>query len=65
MFATELKEIKEYWTTKYPHVQVVLFEGSDKYFGKMSSHNRNLDLEAFTIGDLINQGENFLRKVTQ
>jgi hypothetical protein len=67
MSATDLKQIKDYWNNKYPQVQVILWSDAeqDKYFGKMMAHNRNLDIEACTVGELINKGEFFLRKVTQ
>ncbi len=67
MEATELQEIKDYWTTKYPHVAITFYPQHDdgKYRGKMLTHNESFDLQADTIGDLISQGESFLRKVQQ
>ena len=66
MEATELKEIRDYWTKKYPTVDVTLWSnsGNGKYFGKMSAYDSAIDLIADTVGELISQGENFLRKVT-
>lgn len=67
MEATELQEIKDYWTKKYPHVSITLYPNHDdgKYRGKMMTHNASFDLQADTIGELISQGESFLRKVVQ
>jgi hypothetical protein len=65
MAETELQEIKDYWTQKYPHVAITLYPKHDdgKYRGKMMTHNDSFDLQADTIGELISQGESFLRKV--
>lgn len=67
MIATELKEIKDYWTKKYPTVDITLYPRSDngKYLGKMMTHNSSFDLQADTVGELISQGESFLRQVTR
>ena len=64
MALTELEEIKKYWTCKYPRVDIRLWanEFGTKYYGQMNSYESALDLEADTIGELINQGESFLRK---
>lgn len=64
MALTELEEIKKYWTYKYPRVDIRLWanEYGTKYYGQMNSYETGLDLEASTIGELINQGEAFLRK---
>jgi hypothetical protein len=64
MIVTELNEIKDYWHKKYPHVDVNLWinEGSGKYFGMMRGRTTSIDLSADTIGDLISQGEAYLRK---
>jgi hypothetical protein len=64
MIATELMEIKEYWNKKYPNVIITLFPTQDgnKFFGKMTGATDTVDLSADTIGELINQGEAFLRK---
>lgn len=63
---TELEEIKDYWTKKYPNIYITLYsnEDGDKFFGKMMAAEVSLDLNADTIGELISQGESFLRKVT-
>ena len=65
MEVTELKEIKLYWANKYPHISISLYPKVDngKYCGKMMTHNSSFDLNADTIGELISQGESFLRKV--
>ena len=62
----ELKELKEYWVTKYPAVLTVLWsnQDGDKFFGRMMVHEQSMDLAADTIGELIAQGEAFLRKVS-
>ncbi len=67
MIAIELQEIKDYWTKKYPTVTIVIYPFHDdgKYRGKMMTHNESFDLQADTIGELISQGESFLRKVVQ
>lgn len=64
MELTELEEIKQYWAVKYPRVDVTLWVNDKgcKYQGKISSYETSLDLRADTIGELINQGESFLRK---
>lgn len=66
MSSIELKELKEYWTKKYPHVAVTLWESTteQQYFGKMWTPNLGQNLSASTIGELISQGEAFLRSVT-
>lgn len=62
----DLKEIREYWHKKYPHVHVTLWsnQNGDKYYGKMISPDRNENLAATTLGQLIAQGEAFLRRST-
>lgn len=62
----DLSEIKDYWNKKYPNVLVHLWasEGRDKYYGMMMSSERNADFAADTLGQLIAQGEAFLRKVS-
>lgn len=66
MVSTELMEIKEYWNKKYPTVHVTLFpnQAGDRFFGKMMGAKEAIDLSADTIGELINQGEAFLRKLS-
>ena len=61
---TELKELEEYWNGKYSNVSVSLWSNTegDKYFGKMMGASESIDLFASTIGDLISQGEAFLRR---
>ena len=66
MIATELQEIKDYWNKKYPNVLITLYPsyGDGKYRGKMMGAQETVDLSADTIGELISQGEAFLRKLT-
>jgi len=61
----EIDEIKDYWLKKYPNVLVSLWTNQDKnrYFGLMMSADKTIDLDAGTLGDLISQGEAFLRQV--
>lgn len=63
MIVPELKEIKDYWNKKYPNIFITLYTNQDgnKYFGKMMGAEDNIDLQANTIGELISQGEAFLR----
>lgn len=65
MEAIDLKEIKDYWSKKYPNVLVNLWSNEylTKFFGRMTASNESIDLNADSIGDLISQGESFLRKV--
>ena len=65
MATTDLQEIKDYWKKKYPNVAISLYpkEDNGKYCGMMMTHNDNFEIQADTIGELINQGESFLRKV--
>jgi hypothetical protein len=67
MIATELEEIKSYWNKKYPQVDIRLWGNDDnsKYFGHMINHESNEHFQANTVGELINLGEQFLRKVKQ
>ncbi len=61
----DLSEIKDYWRKKYPNVLVNLWtnQDGDKYYGMMMASEQNVDLSADTLGQLIAQGEAFLRKV--
>jgi hypothetical protein len=63
----ELQEIKDYWAEKYPAIFISLSGNEDgtKFYGRMSIKEESIDLAADTIGELIGQGENFLRKVTK
>lgn len=65
MEAIDLKEIKDYWSKKYPNVLVNLWSNEylTKFFGRMTASNESIDLNADSIGDLISQGESFLRRV--
>lgn len=62
----ELQEIRDYWVNKYPNITVTIYPRTDagKYCGKMITHNSSFDLSADTIGELIYQGEIYLRQVT-
>ncbi len=63
----DLSEITSYWNKKYPNVLVRLWinQEGDKYYGMMMSYDNNIDLCADTVGELIAQGEAFLRKVSK
>jgi len=62
----DLKEIKAYWNKKYPHIVISLFgDENSKFFGKMMAHADSIQLNANTLGELISQGETFLRRVKQ
>ena len=65
MEVTELQEIKDYWMGKYPHITVMFYPRAEngKYCGKMMAYNESFDLRADTIGELISQGESFLRRM--
>lgn len=65
MAQTELEQIRERWMNKYPHVSITLYSvsKSGKYGGKMMTENSSIDLNADSIGELISQGESYLRKV--
>lgn len=67
MAQTELEDIKSYWEKKYPHISIILYPRPENgiYCGKMMTHGESFDLRADTIGELISQGEKFLRKVGQ
>ena len=61
----ELTEIMTYWKIKYPNVAVNLWVNNDRtnYYGKMISATHATELSAPTIGELIAQGEKFLRTI--
>ncbi len=61
----DLQQIKDYWSKKYPNVNVTLWHNSKqtKYFGLMSGIKHHVDLSADTVGELIAQGEAFLRRL--
>lgn len=65
MLATELEEIKSYWIKKYPMVEIRLWGNEDqsRFFGQMINAHESHLFESSTIGELINLGEQFLRKV--
>jgi hypothetical protein len=67
MMMAELQEIQDYWSNKYPHIFITLYSNEDntRFFGKMMAYECSVDLQADTIGELISQGESFLRKVTK
>ena len=62
---TNLDELKNYWQKKYPTVFISLWENSEptKYVGMMMSSSTSLELSADTFGELISQGEAFLRNI--
>ncbi len=64
MTPLELKEIRDYWVKKYPNVDIVFYPRLDdgKYRGKMTAYHSGLSLQADTVGELISQGEKFLRE---
>jgi hypothetical protein len=66
MEVTELDEIRILWESKYPNVTVTLWSNQDgnEHYGMMTTLEGSIGLRADTIGDLISQGESFLRKVT-
>ncbi len=63
---TELTELVDYWKNKYPNVDVKLWANNDKtkYYGKMIFLRSSAELCASTIGELIAEGEKFLRVIT-
>lgn len=65
MRSTELDDIRSYWSNKYPNIFITLYSNQDKtrYFGKLMASEDSVDLSAGTIGELIAQGEAFLRKM--
>lgn len=65
MTVTELDDIRRYWVKKYPNIDVMLYanQAGDRYFGRMQGSESTMELIADTIGELIGQGEAFLRKL--
>lgn len=63
--STDLEQIKTYWNKKYPNVFVMLSsnQSSNRFYGRMIGNEKNINLNADTIGELISQGEDFLRKL--
>jgi hypothetical protein len=59
----DLKEVQIYWQKKYPKVHVTLWENEEgsEFYGVMMGPNESSNLKASTIGELIAQGEIFLR----
>ena len=63
---TDLEEIIEYWKKKYPSIYVNLWPlANGRFHGLMRNQDGTTELSADTIGELISQGENFLRVVTK
>lgn len=60
----ELDELLDYWKAKFPHVVVHMLphQAGQKFRGKIISHNEQCDLCTDTLGELIAQGEAFLRR---
>lgn len=63
MAQTELEEIKTYWTNKYPRVDILLWkhDNDPKYYGRLQHMESSTQFSCDTIGELIGQGEAFLR----
>lgn len=61
----DIKDLKTYWTKKYPQVDVNIWDRYDKdgYVGSISHNGERADISADTLGQLIIKGEDFLRKV--
>jgi hypothetical protein len=66
MSSIELQELQEFWDKKYPHIFFTLWEDptNERYLGKIRMQNSCQDLSASSIGELISQGEAYLRMVT-
>jgi hypothetical protein len=66
MSQTDLQEIKDYWRQKYPLVEILLWkhDQDSKYYGRMRYLEESTHFACETMGELIGQGEQFLRKVT-
>ncbi len=67
MIEVELQEIKDYWSKKYPEIEIILANSYEngKYLGRMIAPNCSVDLSANNIDELIRQGEDFLRIITK
>lgn len=65
MAETELDDIRRFWQKRYPNIDVTLYsnEAGDKFYGRMRGAESTIDLSADTIGELISQGEAFLRRL--
>jgi aspartyl/asparaginyl-tRNA synthetase len=65
MTVRDLEDIKKYWEKKYPQITITFYPMHDdgKYRGKMRTPNESFDLLADTIGEIIGQGESFLRRI--
>lgn len=61
---TDLKDLTAYWNRKYPSVTVRLWDNpsANQFLGQMISYKETFILNAKTMGDLISQGEAFLRR---
>lgn len=61
----DLEDIVNYWGKKYPNIAITLYpKGADgMYYGKMITNKDCFNLSSSTIGELISQGESFLRGV--
>ena len=59
-----LKELKLYWSKKYPTILITLWEDAVKgiYVGRLQSNKEQSVIKSDSIGDLISQGESFLRR---
>ena len=58
-----LKELRLYWTKKFPTVEFVLWEDNmrNTYYARVTSREKQSIVEGRTIGELIGLVENFLR----
>lgn len=59
----DLTDITDYWTKKYPNVLITLWNDDEKFHGIMQSSGNTSTLSASTMGELISQGEEFLRSL--
>ena len=57
----DLTEIKDYWEKKYPNVLINVWEAEGKFSGMMHVIGKSANISGDTIGELISQGEDFLR----
>lgn len=65
MIVTELQQIQNLWTNKYPNLLITLYcnEDETKYFGKIMSNEFSVDIQADTISELISQAEINFRNI--
>jgi predicted RNA-binding protein (virulence factor B family) len=65
MVAIELQELREYWEKKYPRLNIKLYSDDEgtRFYGMMRSRDFWAEIRAHSMGELISQGEDFLRKL--